>query len=82
MHRRGVILGPTRAVVFPLPIAIILLVPLMRIAIHAMANIGGRYASLDILHAEPDLSATLLVNLKDYIAGRMIEVSEERLEDG
>ena len=25
---------------------------------------------------------TLLVNLKDYIAGRMIEASEERLEDG
>jgi hypothetical protein len=31
-----------------------------------MANVGGRYASLDILHAEPDLSATLLANLKAY----------------
>jgi hypothetical protein len=62
MHWRGVIPGPTRAVVFLLPIAIILLVLLMRIGVHAMANVGGRYASLDILHAEPDLSATLLVN--------------------
>ena len=61
MHRRGVVLGPTRAVVFPLPIAIILLVLLMRIGVHAMANVGGRYASLDMLHAELDLSATLLV---------------------
>jgi hypothetical protein len=82
VHRRGVILGPTRAVVFLLPIIIILLVPLMRIGVHAMANVGGRYASLGILHAEPDLSATLLVNLEDYIAGRMIEASGERLEDG
>ena len=69
MHRRGVVLGPTRAVVFPLPIAIlILLVPLMRIGVHAMANVGGRYASLDMPHAEPDLSATLLANLKAYVA--------------
>ena len=75
MHRRGVILGPTRAVVFPLPVAVILLVPLMRIGVHAMANVGGRYASLDMLHAEPDLSAMLLVNLKAYIAGGMIEAS-------
>jgi hypothetical protein len=28
-----------------------------------------------MLHAEPDLSATLLVNLKAYIAGRVIEAS-------
>ena len=63
MHRRVVVLGPIRAVVFPLPIAIILL-PLMRIGVHAMANVGGRYASLNMLHAEPDLSATLLANLK------------------
>jgi hypothetical protein len=40
VHRRGVILGPTRAVVFLLPIAIILLVPLLRIGVHAMANVG------------------------------------------
>ena len=75
MHRRGVILGLTRAVVFLLPIAIILLVPLIRVGVHAMANVGGRYASLDMLHAEPDLSATLLVNLKAYIAGGVIEAS-------
>ena len=54
MHRRGVVLGPTRAVVFLLPIAIILLVPLMRIGVHAMANVGGRYVSLDMLYAEPE----------------------------
>ena len=76
MRRRGVVLGSTRAVVFLLPIAIpILLVPLMRIGVHAMANVGGKYASLDMLHAEPDLSATLLVNLKAYVAGGVIEAS-------
>jgi hypothetical protein len=75
VHRRGVILGPTRAVVFLLPIIIILLVPLMRIGVHAMANVGGRYVSLDMLYAEPGLSATLLVNLKAYIAGGVIEAS-------
>jgi hypothetical protein len=75
VHRCGVILGLTRAVVFPLPIAIILLVSLMWIGVHAMANVGGRYASLGMLHAEPDLSATLLVNLKAYIAGGVIEAS-------
>jgi hypothetical protein len=51
-----------------LPIAIILLVPLMRIGVHAMANVGGRYA-------KPDLFATLLANLKAYIAGGVIEAS-------
>ncbi len=61
MHRRGVILGLTRAVVFPSPIAIILLVPLMRIGVHAMAIVGGRYASL--------------LNLKAYIVGGVIEES-------
>ena len=75
MHRCGVVLGTTRVVVFPLPIAIILLVPLTRIGVYAMANVGGRYASLDMLHAEPDLSAALLVNLKAYIAGGVIEAS-------
>ena len=75
MHRRGVVLGPTSAVVFLLPIAIILLVPLMRIGVHAMANVGGRYASLDMLCVEPGLSATLLVNLEAYIAGGVIEAS-------
>jgi hypothetical protein len=54
----------TIVVVFPLPIAIILLVLLMWSDVYAMANIEGRYASLDMLHAEPDLSATLLANLK------------------
>jgi hypothetical protein len=58
-----------------LPIAIILLVPLMRIGVHAMANVGGRYTPLDMLHAEPDLSATLLVNLKAYITSGVIEAS-------
>jgi hypothetical protein len=75
VHRCGIVLGPARTVVFPLPIAIILLVPLMRIGVHAMANVGGRYASLDILHAEPDLSTTLLVNLKAHITGGVIEAS-------
>jgi hypothetical protein len=81
MYRRGVILGLTRVIVFLLPITIILLVPLMRIGIHAMANIRGRYASLDILYAKLDLFATLLVNLKDYIAGKMIKASGVRLKD-
>jgi hypothetical protein len=76
VHRCGVVLGLTRAVVFPLPIAIlILLVPLMRIGVHAMANVGGRYVSLDMQHAEPDLSTTLLANLKAYVAGGVIEAS-------
>jgi hypothetical protein len=75
VHRRGVILGQTHAVVFPLPIAIILLVPLMRIDVDAMANVGGRYASLDMLHTEPDLSATPLANLKAHVAGSVIEAS-------
>jgi hypothetical protein len=44
----------------------------MRIDVHAMVNVGGRFASLDMLHAEPDLSATLLVNLKANIAGGVI----------
>jgi hypothetical protein len=71
-----VVLGPTRAVVFPLPIAIlILLVPPMRIGVYAMANVGGRYASLDMPHAEPDLSATLLANLKAHVAAGVIEAS-------
>jgi hypothetical protein len=44
VHRRGVILGPTRAIVFPLPIAIlILLVLLIRIGVHTMVDVGGRY---------------------------------------
>jgi hypothetical protein len=47
----------------------------MRIDVHAMTNVGGRFTSLDILHAEPDLSVTLLVNLKVYIAGGVIEAS-------
>jgi hypothetical protein len=74
VHRCGVVLNLTRDVVFPLPIAIlILLVPLMRIKVRAMANIGKRYVSLDMPHAEPDLSITLLVNLKVYVAGGVIE---------
>jgi hypothetical protein len=74
VHRRGIILGLTRAIVFLLPIVIlILLVSLMRIGVHTMANIGGRYASLDMPHAEPDLFTTLLVNLKAYVAGGVIE---------
>jgi hypothetical protein len=82
VYRRNIILGLTRAVVFLLFIIIILLMPLMRIDIHTIANIGGRYASLNILYIEPDLSATLLINLKNYIAGKMIETSEERLKNG
>jgi hypothetical protein len=54
----------------------------MRIGVHAMANVGGRNASLDMLHAEPDLSATLLVNLKVYTAGGGDRSVGERLEDG
>jgi hypothetical protein len=73
VYRRGIVLGPARAVVFPLAIAIlILLVPLMRTGVHAIANVGGRYASLDMPHAEPDLSATLL---KAHVAGGVIEAS-------
>ena len=61
---------------FPLPIIIlILLVPLMRMGVHAMANIAGRYASLDMPHAEPNLSVTLLANLKARVAGGVIEAS-------
>ena len=40
-----------------------------------MANIGGKYASLDIPYAKPDLSATLLANLKAYVAGGVIKAS-------
>ena len=36
----------------------------MRINVYAMANVRGRYASLDMLYTEPDLSTTLLVNQK------------------
>jgi hypothetical protein len=32
--------------------------------------------SLGMPHAEPDLSATLLANLKAYVAGGVIEASE------
>jgi hypothetical protein len=78
VHRRGVVLGPTHAVVFPLPIAIILLVLLMWSDVYAME---GRYASLDMLHAEPDLSATLLANLKAYSRWGDRSVGE-CLEDG
>ena len=81
MHRRGVVLGSTSAVVFLLPIAIILLVPLMRIGVHAMANVGGRYVSLDMLYAEPDLSATLLVKPESLYSRRGDRSVGERLED-
>ena len=80
MHRCGVV-GPNPCCSLPiahcpLPIAIlIMLVPLMRIGVHAMANVGGRYVSLDMPHAEPDLSTTLLANLKAHIAGGVIEAS-------
>ena len=47
----------------------------MRIGVHAMANVGGRYVSLDMLHAELDLSTTLLANLKAHVAGGVIEAS-------
>jgi hypothetical protein len=79
MHRRGVVLDPTRAVaahVPPLPIAIlILLVRLMRIGVHAAVDVGGRNAWLDVPYAERDLSATLLVNLTTQVAGGVIEAS-------
>jgi hypothetical protein len=75
VYRRGVVLGLTRAIVFLLPIVIILLVPLMRIGVYAIANVGGRYASLDMLYVKPDLFITLLANLKAYIAGGVIEAS-------
>ena len=41
----------------------------MQIGVDAMANVEGRYTSL------ADLSTTLLVNLKAYIAGGVIEAS-------
>jgi hypothetical protein len=60
MHRRDAVPGPTRTVaahVSPLPIAIfVLLVRLMRIGVHAVVDVGGRNAWLDMPHAE-DLSA-------------------------
>jgi hypothetical protein len=78
MHRRGIILGPIRAVaahVSPLPIAIlILLVRLMRIGVHTIVDVGGRNAWLDMPHAE-DLSATPLANLTAQVAGGVVEAS-------
>jgi hypothetical protein len=47
----------------------------MRINVYAMANVRGRYISLDMLYTEPDLSTTLLVNLKAHIAGGVIAAS-------
>jgi hypothetical protein len=79
MHRRDVVLGPTRAVVAHVPqlpiVILILLVRLMRIGVHAVVDIGGRNAWLDMPHAEPDLSATLLINLTTQVAGGVIEAS-------
>ena len=74
MHRRGVVLGPTRAVVFPLPIAIILLVPTDADRRPCYGECQ-RKIYLVRLHAEPDLSTMLLINLKAYIAGGVIEAS-------
>jgi hypothetical protein len=47
----------------------------MRIGVHAAVDVGGRNAWLDVPYAEPDLSATLLVNLTTQVAGGMIEAS-------
>ena len=86
MHWHGVVLGPTRAVaalVSPLSAAIlILLVRLMRIGAHAVADVGGRNARLDVPHAKPDLSATLLANLDGPCSQRCDRSVGERLEDG
>jgi hypothetical protein len=58
-----------------LPIAIlILLVRLMRIGVHAVVDVG-RNTWLDMSHAKPDLSATLLINLTAQVAGGVIEAS-------
>ena len=77
VHRRCVVLGPTRVVaahVSPLPIAIlILLVRLLQISVHAIVDVGGRNAWLDMPHAELNLSATLLANLTAYEAVGVIE---------
>jgi hypothetical protein len=76
VHRRNVILSLISAIVFLLSIIIILLMPLMRIGVHIIANVGGRYTSLNMLYVKPGLSVTLLVNLKAYIAGGVIETSK------
>ena len=80
VHRRCVVLDPTRVIaahVSPLPIVIlILLVRRLQIGAHAVVDIGGRNAWLDMLHAELDLSATLLANLTAYEAGGVIEALE------
>jgi hypothetical protein len=58
-----------------LPIAIlVLLVRLMRIGVHAVVDVGGRNAWLDMPYAE-DLSATPLANLTAQVAGGVIEAS-------
>jgi hypothetical protein len=44
----------------------------MRISVHAVMDVG-RNAWLDMPHAEPDLSATLLANLTAQVAGGVIE---------
>jgi hypothetical protein len=38
-------------------------------------DVGGRNVLLDMPHAEPDLSATLLANLTAHVAGGVIEAS-------
>jgi len=77
VHRRCVVLDPTRVIVAhvsPLPIAIlILLMRLLQIGVYAVVDIGGRNAWLDMPHAELDPSTTLLANLTVYKAGGAIE---------
>jgi hypothetical protein len=46
----------------------------MRIGVHAVVDVGGRNAWLDMPYAE-DLSATPLANLTAQVAGGVIEAS-------
>ena len=79
MHRRYVILDPTCVIaahVSLLPITILTpLVRLLQIGVHAVVDVGGINAWLDMPYAEQDLSATLLANLTAHEAGGVIEAS-------
>ena len=86
VHWHGVVLSPTYAVAAlissSLTVILILPVRLTRIGVHAMVEVGGRNAWLDMPHAEPDLSAALLANLDGPCSRRRDRSVGERLEDG
>jgi hypothetical protein len=72
-------MDPTRIIsahVSLLPITILTpLVRLLQIGVHAVVDVGGINAWLDMPYAEQDLSATLLANLTAHEAGGVIEAS-------